>query len=48
MARLTLRSNEVRLWLRIIAYNLANLWRRLALPAGIAIDLLELGALRVY
>ena len=23
------RSNEVRLWLSIIAYNLGNLWRRL-------------------
>ena len=30
------RSNEVRLWLRVIAYNLGNLWRRLALPAGIS------------
>ena len=26
------RSNEVRLWLNIIAYNLGNLWRRLVLP----------------
>ena len=26
------RSNEVRLWLSVIAYNLANLWRRLVLP----------------
>ena len=26
------RSNEVRLWLRLIAYNLGNLWRRLVLP----------------
>jgi len=26
------RSNEVRLWLSIIAYNLGNLWRRLVLP----------------
>ena len=26
------RSNEVRLWLTIIAYNLGNLWRRLGLP----------------
>ncbi len=26
------RSNEVRLWLRVIAYNLGNLWRRLVLP----------------
>jgi Transposase DDE domain group 1 len=24
------RSNEVRLWLSLIAYNLGNLWRRLA------------------
>jgi hypothetical protein len=23
------RSNEVRLWLSLIAYNLGNLWRRL-------------------
>jgi hypothetical protein len=30
------RSNEVRLWLSILAYNLGNLWRRLALPAGIS------------
>ena len=29
------RANQVRLWLRVIAYNLGNLWRRLALPAGI-------------
>ena len=28
------RSNEVRLWLSLIAYNLGNLWRRLALPKG--------------
>ena len=27
-----LRSNELRLWLSVIAYNLGNLWRRLALP----------------
>ena len=26
------RSNEVRLWLSLIAYNLGNVWRRLALP----------------
>src|SRR5712664_4355914 len=25
------RSNEVRLWLSVIAYNLGNLWRRFAL-----------------
>ncbi len=30
-----LRSNEVRLWLSVIAYNLGNLWRRLVLPARI-------------
>ena len=29
------RSNEVRLWLTIIAYNLGNLWRRLVLPKRI-------------
>jgi hypothetical protein len=29
------RSNEVRLWLSVIAYNLGNLWRRLALPRQI-------------
>ena len=29
------RSNEVRLWLTIIAYNLGNLWRHLALPQRI-------------
>jgi hypothetical protein len=29
------RANEVRLWLSVIAYNLGNLWRRLALPATI-------------
>jgi hypothetical protein len=29
------RSNEVRLWLSIIAYNLGNLWRRLVLPKKI-------------
>ncbi len=28
------RSNEVRLWLSLIAYNLGNLWRRLVLPLG--------------
>ncbi len=26
------RSNELRLWLRVIPYNLGNLWRRLVLP----------------
>jgi hypothetical protein len=26
------RSNEVRLWLSVIAYNSGNLWRRLVLP----------------
>jgi Transposase DDE domain group 1 len=29
------RTNQVRLWLSLIAYNLGNLWRRLALPEGI-------------
>jgi hypothetical protein len=29
------RSNEVRLWLSVIAYNLVNLWRRLVLPKRI-------------
>ena len=29
------RANEVRLWLSLTAYNLGNLWRRLALPAPI-------------
>ena len=29
------RSNEVQLWLSLIAYNLGNLWRRLVLPKKI-------------
>jgi hypothetical protein len=29
------RSNEVRLWLSLIAYNLGGLWRRLVLPKQI-------------
>jgi len=29
------RSNEVRLWLSVIAYTLGNLWRRLVLPKRI-------------
>jgi hypothetical protein len=29
------RSNEVRLWLSLIACNLGNLWRRLVLPKNI-------------
>jgi hypothetical protein len=29
------RSNEVRLWLSVIAYSLGNLWRRLVLPKRI-------------
>ncbi len=29
------RSNEVRLWLSLMAYNLGNLWRRLVLPRRI-------------
>jgi len=28
-------SNEVQLWLSVMAYNLGNLWRRLALPKRI-------------
>jgi hypothetical protein len=28
-------ANQVRLWLSVNAYNLGNLWRRLALPKGI-------------
>ena len=30
------RSNEVRLWLSLIAYNLGNLWRRLVLQTQVA------------
>jgi hypothetical protein len=30
------RANEVRLWLSVIADNLGNLWRRLALPTPVA------------
>jgi hypothetical protein len=30
------RANQVRLWLSLIAYNLANLWRRLALSTQVA------------
>ncbi len=29
------RSNEVRLWLSVMAYTLGNLWRRLVLPKRI-------------
>jgi len=29
------RSNQVRLALSLLAYNLGNLWRRLGLPKGI-------------
>ena len=29
------RSNEVRLWLSVMASNLGNLWRRLVLPKRI-------------
>jgi Transposase DDE domain group 1 len=29
------RANQVRLWLSVLAYNLGNLWRRLALPKTI-------------
>ncbi len=30
------RANQVRLWLSVLAYNLGNLWRRLALPTRVA------------
>ena len=30
------RANEARLWLSLIAYNLGDLWRRLALPMRVA------------
>jgi hypothetical protein len=30
------RSNEVRLWLSLIAYDMGNLWRHLVLPRRIA------------
>jgi hypothetical protein len=30
------RTNEVRLWLSLIAYNIGYLWRRLALPTRVA------------
>ena len=29
------RSNEVRLWLSVVAYNLGNLWRRRPVPGRI-------------
>ena len=29
------RSNDVRLWMSVIAYNLGNLWRRVVLPKRI-------------
>jgi hypothetical protein len=29
------KANQVRLWLSLIAYNLGNLWRQLALPREI-------------
>jgi hypothetical protein len=29
------RPNEVRLWLSVLAYNLGNLWRHLALPKAV-------------
>jgi len=35
LSRHRFRSNEVRLWLRVIAYNLGNVWRRLGLPQRI-------------
>ena len=43
------RTNEVRLWLSLIAYNLGNLRRRLGLPKGMwareAVQGLEPGSL---
>ena len=35
VTRSRFRSNELRLWLSVIAYNLGNLWRRLVLPKRI-------------
>ncbi len=35
LSRHRFRSNEVRLWLSVIACNLGNLWRRLVLPKRI-------------
>jgi DDE family transposase len=32
LSRHRFRTSEVRLWLSLIAYNLVNLWRRLAFP----------------
>jgi hypothetical protein len=34
LSRHRFRSNEVRLWLSVVAYNLGNLSRRLVLPGG--------------
>ena len=36
LSRHHFRSNEVRLWLSVLAYNLGNLWRRLVLPRRIS------------
>jgi hypothetical protein len=38
------RSNEVRLWLSLIAYNLGNLWRRVPFGPGVAEEDRELAA----
>ena len=35
LSRRHFRSNEARLWLSVIAYNLWNQWRRLVLPKEI-------------
>jgi hypothetical protein len=35
LSRHRFRCNEVRLWLSVLAYNLGNPWRRLALPKRI-------------
>jgi hypothetical protein len=35
LSSISIGSNDVRLWLSVIAYNLGNLWRRVVLPKGI-------------
>ena len=35
------RANEVRLWLSVLAYNLGNLWRRLARVANWSLTSLQ-------
>jgi hypothetical protein len=43
---LAFRSNEVRLWLSVLAYNLGNLWRRLVLSTSFFSDVKTHGILR--